>query len=277
MAKRVNKAKMKRLLLFVDVLLVGVLLVSGTLLAVAVIRYERDRAIYREAQQLAVSAPADAASPAPAAPTALPAGDAPAGEWAPPAEKPPITVDFAAIRAEGEDVCGWLYSDGTVINYPVVRYTNNTYYLTHAYDGTRSDGGALFVDARCAKELGDQNIIVYGHHMKNKTMFGSLLEYQKQTYYDAHPVLYLLTPTQNYRVEVFAAWFSDSETEHFPVYFASDAARRQFVLNAMNASGFTAAAEYRSSAQMLTLVTCAYTEYFDDAKFQVNGWLIPIG
>lgn len=266
--------KAKKAFLLIDALLLAALLTSATLLIVTFIRYERDRALYSEAERIAFAADASATpEPSPPMDTAVPAVAA----WTPPAETPPITIDFAAITEKGEDVCGWLYSEGTPINYPVVRYSNNSYYLTHAYDGTRSDGGALFVDTRCSKECVEPNIVIYGHRMKNGAMFGSLPKYQRQSYYDEHPVLYFLTPAQNYRVEIFAAWLSDSGGENFPVYFASDSARSNFVASAVEASGFASAAEYRSAAQMLSLVTCAYSDYVADAKFQVNGWLIPIG
>lgn len=274
MTKRVNKQKMKRTIAVIDIILVAVLAVAAVMLANAVIDYGKNRALYHEAAAIAVTE--ETPTPGPAAEEA-PAQEVQADAWEPPKEKPPVTVDFAAISERGTHVRAWLYSPDTIINYPVVYYSNNDYYLTHAYDGTRSDGGALFFDTRCDKSLTTQNLIVYGHHMKDKSMFGSLLNYQKQDYFNAHPVLYLLTPEQNYRVEVFAAWHCDSSGEHFPVWFESDAVRKQFIQNAENATGYDTDVEFRNQAAILSLVTCSYSEYLDDAKFMVNGYLVPIG
>lgn len=269
MAIRIKKQRVKKLLAALDVVLVATLLCAAVALAVILINYEKDKATYREAAAIA-NVETEAA-----APTEKPALQL-SESWEPAREKPPITVDLAALMEKAPRVRAWIYSADTPINYPVVYYTNNSYYLTHAYDGTKSDGGALFFDCRCGRELTDQNLIIYGHHMKNDTMFGSLLNYQKQDYFDAHPCLYLLTEEQNYRVDVFAAWPSDSEGENFPVWFGDEAARRQFYHDATVRSAIDCGAEYRANDQMISLVTCSYDGHYDDAKFQVNGWLTPI-
>lgn len=288
MTLRVNKKKVKRTILIVDAILATVLVVATVMLISYGVNYGKNRALYSEAAELAVTE----ATPSPTPETVETAGITEAAQvaelaeaaapqttdaWEPPKEKPPITVDFAAIREKGTHVQAWLYSPDTVINYPVVYYSNNDYYLTHAYDGSRSDGGALFFDTRCGKDLSGQNLIIYGHHMKDKSMFGSLLNYQKKEYYNAHPVLYLLTPEQNYRVEVFAAWHCDSSSEHFPIWFSNEATRKQFIENAENATGYDMDVSFRNQATVLSLVTCSYSQYLDDAKFMVNGYLVPIG
>ncbi|MCQ6507852.1 class B sortase, partial [Vibrio parahaemolyticus] len=61
-------------------------------------------------------------------------------------EVPPIEVDFDALRQENEHVIGWIYCEGTVINYPVVQGSDNQYYLKHAYDGTYTTSGSIFID-----------------------------------------------------------------------------------------------------------------------------------
>ena len=182
------------------------------------------------------------------------------------------------LAEEGQNVLGWLYSENTLINYPVTYYSNNTYYLSHDYTGKHSEGGALFFDFRLTKKLVEQNLIIYGHHMKNRSMFGSLLQYQKQSYYDEHPTMFLLTPEKNYRIELFAAQFTGSEQEQYPVWFESEQKRAAYVQAAIANSTFTPEnTTYHEGDQILTLVTCAYSDYIKDAKFLVHGWLIEIG
>lgn len=90
--------------------------------------------------------------------------------------------------------------------------------------------------------------------------------------------MYLLTPEKNYRIELFAAQFTNSEQKHFSVRFESVQKRQAFVQSAIANSAF-ASGDYsdHENDQILSLVTCAYSNYIEDAKFQVHGWLIEIG
>lgn len=194
-----------------------------------------------------------------------------------PSETPPIAVDFEAVQKEGKRVRAWLYSQGTVLDYPVVAYRDNEFFLTHDYTGSRSSAGSLFFDSRNTEELSGDQLIVYGHHMKDRSMFGNLLEYQKQEYYDQHPTLYLLTEHQNYRIELFAGWFVESEAANFPVWFSSAQAKKQYVQTAMANSDFTPNSTlYYADKRVISLVTCAYSDYIENVKYQLLGWLIEL-
>lgn len=254
----------------IEWILIGVMAVSGVMLIFTLAGYARARSAYASARSLAVTTPA----PATPVPTLAPQ-DTPSPA---PLETPPVAIDFDAVRVAGKHVRGWLYSEGTNINYPVTYYSNNEYYLTHDYTGTRSSAGALFFDTRVQKQLSGDNLIIYGHHMKDRSMFGSLLQYQKQAYYDAHPTMYLLTLDQNYRVDVFAGRFVDTDERYFPIWFSGEQARKTFVQTAIAGSDFVPAdPTVRENARILSLVTCAYSNYLDDAKYQVLGWLTEIG
>ena len=94
----------------------------------------------------------------------------------------PITVDFEGLLAENSDVVGWIYSEGTQINYPVLRGDSNETYLYHMINGEYNSSGSIFMDFRCNPDLSDFNTIIYGHHMKNGSMFASLHQYIKEIY-----------------------------------------------------------------------------------------------
>ena len=110
-------------------------------------------------------------------------------------EKAPISVDFAALKAENPDIVAWLYSADTPINYPVVQSDDNNYYLRRLTDGSYNSNGTLFVDFRDAPDFSGFNTIIYGHRMKSKAMFGTLPGYLEQEYYEEHPVMYLICPS----------------------------------------------------------------------------------
>ena len=104
------------------------------------------------------------------------------------------TVDFDALRETGPDIIGWLTLPDTAINYPVTQADDNEYYLHHLYDGTYNKTGCLFADYENQEDFSDRNTIIYGHNMRDGSMFATLNEYDEQSYFDGHPKMYLVTP-----------------------------------------------------------------------------------
>lgn len=265
-------SKLKRRLLIVNAVLFICFIASLLVLAVVLANYSRNRRVYDRASAQAVQQPE---------PTTIAyeqiSRSAATNTPALPQETPPIQVDFDRIREEGNHVRGWLYCADTAIDYPVVAYSNNTYYLTHDYTGARNNAGALFFDSRNTTDLTGDNLIVYGHHMKDRSMFGSLLQYQKQEYYQLHPTLYLLTQDRSYRIDIFAGRFVDSEASNFPVWFTSEQAKKQYIQTAMGNSDFVPESTlYHPDERIISLVTCAYSVYIDNAKYQLLGWLVEL-
>lgn len=125
-------------------------------------------------------------------------------ETTPGRDTAPIRVDFEALWQEGEDIVAWLYCPDTVINYPIVFSGDNEYYLYRLPNGQWNRAGSLFLDYQNDRNFLDYNSVVYGHNMKDDSMFGTLMYYQDPAYWKEHPVLYLLTPYQYYRVDVAA-------------------------------------------------------------------------
>lgn len=189
----------------------------------------------------------------------------------PAAEKdaPPITVDFDALQERYPDVIGWLYCEGTPINYPVCRGETNEEYLTKSPDGQASSGGSLFADVRCGlPDLADE-LIIYGHNMRDGSMFGALTKYKEQTFYDEHPEMWFCTPSANYKVELLGGFVMDSEAEPF---LNVDGVGFHTVLREQSLqSTFTPAADVPDGERILVLSTCSY-EYLD-ARFVVVGAL----
>lgn len=189
-------------------------------------------------------------------------------------ETAPITVDFEKLRADNSDVVGWLYCEDTPINYPVVQSGDNDYYLHRMLDGSYSSSGTIFLDYQCARDFSYDNSILYGHNMRNGSMFHSLVEYANQEYYDAHPVLYLLTPEQNYAVKLFAGFVTDADGWAYVLQFGPEEEKAAYLERALAASSFDAAVTPETGDCLLTLSTCSYQ--YDNARYVVLGVLTPI-
>ena len=186
----------------------------------------------------------------------------------------PIEVDFDALKTQCEDIVGWIYCPDTVINYPIVQCDDNFYYLHRLINGNYNSSGSIFVECLCPKNFAAENTIIYGHHMNDGTMFAKLVEYTYQEYYDKHPTFYLLTPTRNYRVELFAGYVTEATSDTYQISF-EDEDDYQIYLNSMiGQSKFKSNVEVSPKDRILTMSTCTYD--YDDARFVVQGRLVPI-
>ena len=185
----------------------------------------------------------------------------------------PITVDFELLQQQNEDVVGWIYSADTLINYPVAQAENNDYYLRRLQDGSNNNGGTLFKDNRSDPAAGDWCTTIYGHSMQDDTMFGSLLDYKKQEYYEEHPVLWYFTPEQAYRVQLIGGYLTNAYSE---VYEAPETAEQRDALAARikNNSTFVSDVTWEEDSRLLMLSTCSYET--DESRYVLLGKLVPV-
>jgi sortase B len=183
---------------------------------------------------------------------------------------PARTVDFSALKAINSDAIGWLYCPDTVIDYPVMEAQDYTYYLRHLPDGTYNINGSVFLDYGCAPDFSDRLSVIYGHNMKTEKMFGTLVNYKDQAYYDAHPYLYLYTETGNYRISLIygAVVSADRWTQgnfvHDPEALLTYAAAN---------TTFVGTETDTEDQRLVVLSTCSYE--YEDARYFVVGLLQP--
>ena len=184
------------------------------------------------------------------------------------------TVDFDALREINSDVVGWLYSPETIINYPVAQAQDNDYYLHHRFDRVPHKAGCIFMDAGNNSDLSDPHTILYGHHMKNTSMFGTLTNYKKQEYYEEHSTIYLLTPRKNYAISVFAGYVSPGDGDAWKLKFTDQDERSAWVQAALERSTFNSGMVPSPEDQIITLSTCSYE--YDNARYVLLGILTPL-
>lgn len=195
-----------------------------------------------------------------------------AGEEA--AECAPIQVDFDALLEVCGDVTGWIYCEDTPINYPVVQAQDNDYYLRRSYEGVSSTAGSIFVDANNARDFADNNTIVYGHHMKNGSMFACLDKWEEQGFYEEHPVMWLLTPTQDYKIVIFSGYTTAATSDTYQIFQGPGQELDQYLEACVALSDFKADVELDREGRYVVLSTCAYV--FTDARHVLHGMLVPV-
>lgn len=188
-----------------------------------------------------------------------------------PIETAPISVDFALLQEQNSDIVGWLYCPDTPINYPVVQGKDNSQYLRADLNGKYLVSGTIFADYRNGAFGEDANYIAYGHNMKNGTMFGSLVKYKEQSYYDEHPVLYYLTPDDDYKIELYAGLVVKRDSVIYsPNPRKSEFA--EFLTYAKEHSTFQSDVEITEDDTLITLSTCSYE--YNNARYIVMGKLL---
>ena len=179
-------------------------------------------------------------------------------------------VDFEALRELNSDVVGWIYIPDTNINYPIVQGEDNDRYLYRLLTGEYNSSGSIFLEAGIVRDFSSQNNPVYGHNMKNGTMFAGLTGYKGQEFYDAHPVGYLLTPEKNYVVHMFSGYVTSSWGNAWDLAFTeSDFA--QWLEEIQRKSYFASDVVPGNRDRIVTFSTCTYET--DDSRFVVHGIL----
>lgn len=189
-------------------------------------------------------------------------------------ETAPIQVDFDALLEACPDVVGWIYCEDTVIDYPVVQGKDNDFYLHHSYNGEFNTSGTLFVDYRNFRDFQDPSSIIYGHHMANGSMFAGLSMWQLRSYYEEHPVMWLLTPTQDYKVEIFSSYDISAYSNTYAFFHEYGEGFTQYLYDMADRAAFRNDVELDPNGRYVLLSTCAYR--FADARSVVHGRLRPV-
>ena len=193
-------------------------------------------------------------------------------------DRPPITVDFRALEAVNGDVCGWIYCPDTPINYPVLQGEDNDTYLHHSYDGAYAAAGSIFVEALNRPDFADANTILYGHHMRDGSMFACLERWAGEGFYGDHPAVWLLTPKQDYRIDLFAGYTTSGYSDTYTVFTGPCDELAEYLERSLEQSDFAADGKPDAGAdtqsRFVVLSTCAYA--FTDARYVLHGVLVPV-
>lgn len=177
-------------------------------------------------------------------------------------------VDFAALQMINPDVVGWIYIEGTNVNYPIVQAKDNDYYLYRLISGEHNSSGSIFLDAGASELFMSRNNSLYGHNMKNGSMFADITDYVDQEFYEQHPEALLLTPQGNYKVKIFSCYITDAWDNSWQIAFNGSEYGQW--LNELQRRSYLATDVHPTEAdRVLTFSTCTYET--EDARLLVHG------
>ncbi len=190
-----------------------------------------------------------------------------------------IPIDFETLQERNPDVYAWITVPGTPIDYPILQRENdNSYYLNHTIDHEEKTEGAIFTENYNSKDFEDPNTVIYGHDMRNGTMFRSLLEYEDRTFFDANREIVIYTPDAIRHYEIFAAYPYDNRHLLRSFDFQNPRVFQQYLDNIFSIrdmnSCIDTSMEVDSDDQIVTLSTCYGSQR--DHRFLVQGVLVSI-
>lgn len=170
------------------------------------------------------------------------------------------------------DIVGWIRVPGTKIDYPVVQTKDNDYYLRRNLKKEWAIRGTAFMDYRSEGKAGDLNTVIYGHNMKDGTMFGNLSKYKKKTFFEENQYIEYDYPGGTTKWQVFSAYIYKSENDYFKATFFDEEDYQGYLQDCKNRSIYDTGVLVEDGGRMLTLMTCTYE--YDDARFVVQAKLI---
>lgn len=183
-----------------------------------------------------------------------------------------VNQSILDLQAKYPDVAGWIIVPNTNIDYPFVWYKNNDYYLRRDLDGKHAIAGTIFMDYRCSKDFSDFNTIIYGHHMKNESMFGSIKRFNDKSFFDKNKAGTIFLADKTHTLEVLAYMVLKPADEMIYNTINAEVSKKTAYFDYVKQN----ARQYRDIAftgndKILTLSTCAYE--FDDARMVLIGRL----
>ena len=172
-------------------------------------------------------------------------------------------IDFAVLDSQNPDVVAWIQIPGTQINYPVVQGKDNDYYLHRDLNGQKSTAGTIFLDYADRADFSSLHNVLYGHHMKNGSMFKDISRYKDQGYFDQHSEIILYTPEREIHLKALAAVCTSPDAIRRKTEFASGEEFASYIQQ-MTAGASASAPIEGTIVRLYSFVTCSYE--FNNAR-----------
>ena len=166
-------------------------------------------------------------------------------------------IDFKKLKSQNQDIAGWIYIRGTTIDYPIVQGKDNEEYLHQDFNKKKSSSGTIFLDNNCKKDFTSDNNIIYGHHMKNGTMFAQLLKFREKSFLKKHNEIMIFTPDRTIHLKVISAYAQKAQNK-IPVTFANDKQKKAYIKKIESMSEQTIKTSRINDSHIYTFVASSY-------------------
>lgn len=165
-------------------------------------------------------------------------------------------IDLSALQEINEEAVGWITIPDTEINYPIVHTTDNSFYLTHTFSKENNKSGGIFIDAANNADLSDLHTLIYGHNMKNGSMFGGLKSYKQESYWKDHPYIYIDLADGSHCYEIFSSYVALVTDICYTIDYVKDDYYASFLEALQESSLYDTGVEVGIDDLVITLSTC---------------------
>ena len=177
------------------------------------------------------------------------------------------------MKEINRDIVGWLEIPGTNISYPIMQGDDNAYYLNHTFKGNVNSAGSIFMEVLNAADFTDYHTLIYGHNMKNGSMFGTLSYYKSPTYLVAHPYLYVDTEYGQQKYQIFSCYETSATSDSYTIGFAPDEIYQEYLNTIKGRSEYDTGVDVSTEDKILSLSTC--TKSGENMRYLVHAKLVP--
>jgi len=169
-----------------------------------------------------------------------------------------IHIDWDALKKINPDVVGWIYVEGTDINYPIVQGDDNDYYLSHNFDGSASSSGAIFLDMDNDPNFESDNNIIYGHNMLDGSMFAQITKFKDQEFLEKNYHIIIATPERAYLLSPAFTYICTGADELRQVEFPTHSDFEDYIAELMDKAVTESLVDVTKIDKLFSLVTCSY-------------------
>lgn len=181
-------------------------------------------------------------------------------------------VDFEELKEINPEIIGWLYVEAIdTINYPIVQTEDNAYYLNHTFKKTDNIAGSIFLDCDTKPNFTETNSVIYGHNMKNGSMFGKLNQFYKEETYEKSKYFWVYTEDLYYKYEIFSCTEVGAISESYQKQFETKWEFEDYLKRMQENSIIKTNTKLSSADKIVTLSTCTASS---DVRFVVQGKLV---
>lgn len=169
-----------------------------------------------------------------------------------------LNIDFASLKAMNPNCDSWIYACGGKISYPVVKASDDSFYLRHGLDGGSLYSGTIFIRSDIVRPYEQFDTAIYGHNMRDGSMFHELLSYKEESYFEDNQYVYILTPEKDMVYQIFAVDVLD-ESEIPVIETETEESKAELLKKAMGRSIYDCKVEVGTSDRIIELITCEYS------------------
>lgn len=193
-------------------------------------------------------------------------------------EIPDKDLDWDALHEENEDIYAWIYVPDTTVDYPVLQHpTDNSYYLNYNMDGTKGYPGCIYTEDFNSKDFSDIHTVIYGHNLKDKTMFSSLHNFENEELFNKDHYIFIYTEDYVFVYRIFAAYEFGSlhllDNYDYTNEYVYEDYLRKIYQTADRVANVRADIQVTTGDKIVTLSTCT-ADHDSDRRFLVTGVLI---